>query len=98
MERIKRRVGDLFYSRRGFLWHTRAEWRLRVIFQRQSKEPRLVLTPQFRSDAKAEINSCRDAAGGNAIAVFNDTVDDKLCSKLRQKVTHRPVRRRLVTT
>src|ERR1700678_926582 len=96
MQRVKRRVRHLFHNRRGILRLTRPEWWLRVIFQGQREEPRIVLAPQFRSDAKAEINSRRDAAGSDAVTVLHHTVDGKLRSKLRQDVTHRPVRRRFV--
>ena len=88
MQRIKRRVRHLFYSRRGFLRHPPPERRLRVIFQRQGKEPRIILSPQFRGDAKAKINSRCNAAGGDAITVLHHTVNDKLRSKLRQEVAY----------
>ena len=65
-----------------------AERRLRVIFQRQGKEPRIILSPQFRGDAKAKINSRCNAAGGDAITVLHHTVNDKLRSKLRQEVAY----------
>src|ERR1700733_1317279 len=97
-QRIKRRVRYLFHSRRSFLRRSRPEWRLRVVFQSQRKEPRIILSPQFRGDAKAKINSRRDAAGSDAVSVLHHTVDDKLRPKLRQDVTHRPVRRSFVTT
>ena len=96
MQRVKRRVRYLLHSGRGFLWRPRPEWRLWVIFQSQRKEPRIVLSPQLRGDAKSKINSRRNAAGGDAVTVLHYTIDDKLCSKLRQDVTHRPVRRSFV--
>ena len=43
MQRIERRVRHLFHSRRGFLRRARPVWWLRVIFQSQRKEPRIVL-------------------------------------------------------
>ena len=96
MQRIKRRVRHFFHGRRGFLRRARPVWWLRVIFQSQRKKPGIVLSPQLRGDAKAKINSRRDAAGGDAVTVLHHTVDDKLRAKLRQDVTHRPVRRRFV--
>jgi hypothetical protein len=71
MQRIKRRVRHLFYSRRGILRHSPPERLLRVIFQRQGKEPRIILSPQSSGDVKAKINSRCNAAGREAITVLH---------------------------
>src|ERR1700726_4567803 len=96
MQRFQVSSRCLCDARRGLLRVARSKWRLWVVLQHQLDEPGIVLPKHLRSDAKAKIDSGRNATCGDAVAVLHDTLGDNLRSEERQDISHSPVRRRFV--
>lgn len=76
MQWFVHRSRGFFDASRSLFRSARAKWWLGIVFQRQLQRSCIVLSAKLTSDAKAEVNSRRDSARGNAIAILHHTADD----------------------